>query len=702
MNTTFKQPDAWPYVRDIPNRDRLGISFSGGGIRSAAFCLGAYQCLSWKKVFERASYVSGVSGGGYLAGALAVALAESDETTLKADPPVWGRGSAEERHLRNNLSYLAPGAKGRIWLGVNFALGLVINLVPIILGSFIVGRIIGVLIRLTGRTESPSLLDAPLTVGAGTLAGVLLLGALLVVAVRRTLESKSIHIGARYDRVYETIVAFCVIAAFIMLFLGVLIPLAIRGAVRLSGPSYGGYSTFSLILSRTVLASFLVALFLVVGAAALLLLRSGRAPRLRTVLAWCSGLGLLCVPFFIAAEDAAIRPWIWVSDSLVIVMACLVLALVVFGVDHKRYSMHQYYRERLSRAFVIRRASAHSTIRAEAIPYENPIRLSDIGAALESRRRKGHSIPSFVFCAAVTAGEGDVPRRSWAASFTFEPESSGSCGLGMAMPTKDLERSTMEGGADLTLPSVMAISGAAISPFMGRFSIPAFRMLMALFNLRLGVWLPNLSSSAGSNGRQSTARSREFGALYTLREGLGLAKRRSRHIHVSDGGHWENLGLVELMRRRCSHILVIDASASNRGALSDIARAAALARAELGAELHLDPRCTVPASETGLADRPVAVGSVRYPDGSVGQIYYARCCLWPGAPVDLQVFREVDKRFPQHPTTNQFLTGEQFEAYRALGWAVAADTLEAARLSATSIDAEDSPPIEPDGPVLIM
>src|SRR3954471_9383347 len=94
---------SWPYACEPPDRGRLGISFSGGGIRSAAFCLGAYQRLSHEGLFRAASYVSSVSGGSYLAGALAVAFATSDEEALKGGPVPWSRGSPEERYLRNHL-----------------------------------------------------------------------------------------------------------------------------------------------------------------------------------------------------------------------------------------------------------------------------------------------------------------------------------------------------------------------------------------------------------------------------------------------------------------------------------------------------------------------------------------------------------------------------------------------------------------------
>ena len=91
----------------------LGISFSGGGIRSAAFCLGAYQALSRQGLFQRARYLSAVSGGSYIAGALTAAQGKSDAEALRGEAAPWSRRSPEEWYLRTHLSYLAPGPSRR-------------------------------------------------------------------------------------------------------------------------------------------------------------------------------------------------------------------------------------------------------------------------------------------------------------------------------------------------------------------------------------------------------------------------------------------------------------------------------------------------------------------------------------------------------------------------------------------------------------
>lgn len=126
-SSTVTDSGRWAYLDGgHEGRSVLGISFSGGGIRSAAFCLGAYQALSRQGLFQRARYLSAVSGGSYIAGALTVAQGKSDAEALRGEAAPWSRGSPEEWYLRTHLSYLAPGLTGRLWLVVNFVYGLLL------------------------------------------------------------------------------------------------------------------------------------------------------------------------------------------------------------------------------------------------------------------------------------------------------------------------------------------------------------------------------------------------------------------------------------------------------------------------------------------------------------------------------------------------------------------------------------------------
>jgi hypothetical protein len=707
----------WAYL-DGGHEDRsvLGISFSGGGIRSAAFCLGAYQALSRQGLFQRARYLSAVSGGSYIAGALTVAQGKSDAEALRGEAAPWSRGSPEEWYLRTHLSYLAPGLAGRLWLVVNFVYGLLLNLLPLVVGSCLAGRVVGLVYGATirGIGEPDGRLAGAVAWGCAA-AAALFLAAIVLVGVRRFFDRSRFR-AVPGERPLRRTATALVGGSGVVVVLAVCLPLLVHllGLALTDDRLWAG--RVDDLGSRRLLVTVVMVLGVVLlGALAVLLVRLGRGRAFPGVLAFLGGWGILAVPFLLAAQDEARSGWNAPQDAWVLLGLLATLAVCGFCIHNRRYSMHLYYRERLSHAFVLRRTSAAGGVRVTPVPHDDEVRLSDLGREIEAKRRSGLPFPELIVCAAVAAREGDVPNKSWAASFTFDACRSGSVDLAPLAETSELERTQTRGGSGLTLPSMMAISGAAISPTMGRFTLPALRLLMALANLRLGVWIPNpfrggdgaAPPSPGRSrlrrvGRALAAGWREPGGLYVLKEAMGLAGTRGRFIHVSDGGHWENLGLVELIRRRCTHMIVVDASVGGRSPLQDIARAAALARSDLGAEVRLDPAATLPSAATGRAEEPVAVGSVTYPDGSMGVIYYARCVLWDGVPMDLAVFREKDHQFPQHPTVNQLFSGEQFDAYRALGWEVAAALAQRANVPLDQFDSAEADSEEAAESVLVM
>ena len=138
----------------------------------------------------------------------------------------------------------------------------------------------------------------------------------------------------------------------------------------------------------------------------------------------------------------------------------------------------------------------------------------------------------------------------------------------------------------------------------------------------------------------------------------------ARFLYVTDGGHYENLGLVELLRRGCSNIYCFDASGGTpAAALGD---AIALARSELGVEVELDPK-HVTEGEDGFAERSCAVGMIKLGGKTVGRLVYVPTVLTRDAPWDVRAYSEENPIFPHHSTADQLYTDQRFEAYRALG-----------------------------------
>ena len=151
---------------------------------------------------------------------------------------------------------------------------------------------------------------------------------------------------------------------------------------------------------------------------------------------------------------------------------------------------------------------------------------------------------------------------------------------------------------------------------------------------------------------------------YLFRELVGRNRLDSRFLYITDGGHYENLGLVELLRRGCGKIYCFDASGGKpAAALGD---AIALARSELGVEVEINPT-NIKLDEEGYAEDSCAVGVIKHQGKVVGRLVYAPTVLTHKVPWDVRAYKEADPVFPHHSTGDQLYTDQRFEAYRALG-----------------------------------
>src|SRR5690606_6206522 len=165
---------------------------------------------------------------------------------------------------------------------------------------------------------------------------------------------------------------------------------------------------------------------------------------------------------------------------------------------------------------------------------------------------------------------------------------------------------------DVTLPAAMAISGAAFSPLTGRdyFRTRPMRLLFAMVNARLGVWLPNPYWGTTSRSASLAERSREAaerrgglahlwawatsawalivsladkpGPYRLFKEAFGTTSLYDRRLYITDGGHYDVLGLVEALRRRPERIIVIDASNDRQDAFTRVGMAIATAAMDPG------------------------------------------------------------------------------------------------------------------------
>ena len=264
-----------------------------------------------------------------------------------------------------------------------------------------------------------------------------------------------------------------------------------------------------------------------------------------------------------------------------------------------------------------------------------------------------------------------------AESFTFSPLHSGSARVGY----RRSEAYALGGGRRraISLGTAMAISGAAASPNMGYHSSPAITFLMTFFNARLGWWLGN-PGVAGAHTFENAQPTMAVGPL--ISEALGLTDDRNPYVYLSDGGHFENLGLYEMVLRRCRHIVVVDAGQDHECRFEDLGNALRKIRIDLGVPIQMGKVpiwAKVPEGETG---RYCAVGEILYskvdPGGVDGLLLYIKPVVYDrDEPQDVQHYKKLNKLFPHESTGDQWFSEQQFESYRALGLH-AVDTLCAA------------------------
>jgi hypothetical protein len=254
-----------------------------------------------------------------------------------------------------------------------------------------------------------------------------------------------------------------------------------------------------------------------------------------------------------------------------------------------------------------------------------------------------------------------------AASFTASPLHCGSAELGYV-------RSRAYGGPQgMSLGRALTISGAAASPNMGYHSSPLVTFAMALFNVRLGWWLPNPAPQHATAWRQEEP-PLPFAAM--LSEALGRTTDDRASVYLSDGGHFENLGLYEMVRRRCHRVVVVDATCDPGFDYADLHDAVRKIRVDLGIPVDLPP--VLPGPGRAASHPRFVVGRIRYSarDGidpqQDGWLYLIKPRLLPEDPLPQLAHYAAgagggDSPFPHQSTADQFFDETQFEAYRLLG-----------------------------------
>lgn len=351
-------------------------------------------------------------------------------------------------------------------------------------------------------------------------------------------------------------------------------------------------------------------------------------------------------------------------------------------VNTNRFSLHALYRARLIRAYL---GASRPPGERKPNPFtgfdetDNPV-VGDLATPPLQPGAGAEKGPFHVVNLALNlvAGQNLAWQERKAESFTVTCLHAGATNLGYRPTsfngqTDGLENTLYGGTRGISLGTAVTISGAAASPNMGYHSSPVIAFLMTLFNIRLGWWLGNPGPAGDDTFHRSEPR---LAVRPIFDELLANTDDVNPYVYLSDGGHFENLGLYEMVLRRNRFILVSDAGCDETCSLEDLGNAIRKIRIDLGipvefsTEFKIRARSDDPAAPAG---RYWAMGRIRYAviDGTLpdddGLILYVKPGFYGHEPRDVFNYASANKAFPHETTGDQFFSESQFESYRALG-----------------------------------
>jgi hypothetical protein len=679
-----------------------GLALSGGGIRSSTINLGILQVVHRIGLFRCIDYLSTVSGGGYVAASLSScfspprtnadegggALDESptDEAFRCVDedfPYQHERGKPEPvafLQLRNYSSFLAPrGLVDYLKFPALLVRGLVVNflaILPWIIGAALVSRL-GMRIDdgtvrwawsawegwLFGATAfGPTLYAAAVFLALGILFPV-------VLRLEQKLpgRAQARDLTAPCESLMVLALIALALAAFVdfeptaLNLMGRSVDHPQAWTVGIAGGA-GLVATFGHLFANRIkafsgkLGLYLVALIGIGAFWLLYLLLCG----------W-----LLSEPDWWAAAFGAL------PVSVVLLAAVLLLAIYTnLFIDANGLSMHNFYRDRLADAFLFRVDKKRNSIEPNT-----DLRISGMSA------RVG---PIHLVNTALNTQNLPTPFRKGrrAEPFFFSPLYSGSRITGYCRTT---EIESMQ--RELSLSTAVATSGAAVSSNMGMQTNVALRFILSMLNIRLGYWVvnPMLADPLRRTLRLRATGFLGVGVVRFLQELTGRLGYDSSYVYLSDGGHIENLGLYELVRRQCRLIIAGDGECDPSYNFHGLTEALRLIQIDFGIRVEMDGL-----DEIRSGERQFARGKIFYPDGRFGYLIYLKSSLLGDDMVEATVsddayvtsplrndvrrydelsymarYRGDHPDFPHESTADQFFDETQFECYRALGYMIA-------------------------------
>jgi Patatin-like phospholipase len=685
----------------------LGLALSGGGIRSATFNLGVLQGLARYGLLSQIDLLSTVSGGGYIGawllgllhqkkplGAQAAILEVEKQLHPDNSGDPLSPDSAPVRFLRQFSNYLTPEtgllsrdtwAMASIWLRNT------------LLNQMILVPLVGLILLLPRVAASLASVwyDKPwhITVWAPVIA-VLLFSLVITLIVGlfsaffddMQLEALG-QVGALCNMastVWFVVAALSIYGPFIILKLGSALGVWIHtltlgwiastagGLLSAKDPASGGNGRSSpgpaYWLSVIAPYVFLIGLLFIVSEGVDYAFQSAgfqsiaHFPKIERA-------GLILRVFDLRFLGSSFTGFALTSFTFagftftLIAILALIAAVFALTVDINDFSMHNLYKNRLVRCYLGASRPDRQPKRWSGMDPNDDFALSEL---------KGFR-PHPIINTTLNMVHGD--ELAWqerkGESFTFSTDF---CGferpvLSDAGYRRGNYRPTEQYAGNVRLGTAFVISGAAVNPSWGYHSSPATTFLMALFNVRLGQWLGNPIGTKWTKRGPKTF-------LYWLYELLGYTNDKRDFVDLTDGGHFENLGIYELVRRECPLIIASDAGEDRDFTFEDLGGAIRKCRADFGADIDIQTLMLRPDAKTGWSECHCAVGVIKYMSGRTGYLLYLKASLTGDEPEDVLEYHREHREFPHQSTADQWFSESQFESYRRLGLHVVDTALE--------------------------
>ena len=674
-----------PVVRWEPPAEQpaLGICLSGGGIRAAAFGLGGLSALEESEVdrprpgrppgiLGQADLLASVSGGGYAASAWRQAVGTGPDAIIDrpviGDPncygpgrtPVVGRhvdkGTPEGQDLFPSTArsprLSAQRARGLVVTGLvvllQMAWHLTLTLAVIVLTAWPIGRLIA-----SWAITTPSAEGINTVGGVGTVEYRRLVVPVVwtLVALAGVLVVRSFTNRGRWRRVFDlaalALIGLAGLLATALLVLPWMVLELLPDFERLL-PGEDG--------TRPTLVAFLA------GGVVFSVVQMFRAPiqsRARYLGGVLLGLGLAWLGLLVASQSALGTGVFRLGWDEWLVALCVYVALVILA-NPDLWSLHWLYRRRLGQTFANRWSPDGWT----------PMGPSDLPSLSSFAGAPG---PQQVICSVAARGERTntgIP----VVSMTFEPDwVAVHCGPDPDHPTsthshavktaeyEQLFHGRLFANRYRSVMCAAALSAAAFAPSLGRHHLGTTNALIAALNVRLGMWMPNPMYTRGRRAGPDL-----FSMFKELTGSFDLA---DPNVYVTDGGHWENLALVELIRRRARRIISIDASGDQDYSFNALQEAIELGELECATviEFEGDGLDGMRPGHHGRPARNHCIATITYPDGAQGRLLYVKAQSSRELPLDILRYAKEDPTFPNYSTADQFLSEPEFCNLAILG-----------------------------------